>query len=210
MYICQNIKDRSMKKGLELIAELEAEIKRRESIQDDRFSRIANHEMDLDDCFISVNATNECISELKLKIKILESGGVSTFGRLATIDGKIIENSRIIETKYGECWLADGVFVNIPSFGCKAGKDIWVNAGFKNHADARNQLMAEINTITFREKNDLYYKLGNEAQSLGFAEKGYKVVGVEKPAWVTMKSGNSILRSYPCIFESDFNYFTGE
>lgn len=199
-----------MKKGLELIAELEAEIKRREAIQDDRTQRITNHEMDLDDCFMSVNATSEAIAELKAKIKILKKGGVSTFERLAYIDGPIIENSRIIETKYGECWLADGIFVNIPSFGCKAGKNVWIEAGFKNHADARNQLMAKINAFEYRAKNDLYYQLGCKAQAMGMAEKGFMVVEVERPAWITMKSGNSILHSYPCIFESDTNYFTGE
>lgn len=199
-----------MKTGLELIAELEAQILHRRGIQEDRSQRMANNEMDLDDCFISVNATAEAIEELKAKIAILKRGGLSTFERLANIDGTIIENSRIIETKYGECWLADGVFVNIPSFGCKAGKDVWIEAGFKNHSDARNKLMAEINTDEYREKNDLYYELGYKAQSLGLAEKGYMVVNVDRPAWITMKSGNSILHSYPCIFESDTNYFTGE
>ena len=52
--------------------------------------------------------------------------------------------------------------------------------------------------------------VGNEAEAMGMAEKGYLVVEVERPAWITMKSGNSILHSYTCIFESDTNYFTGE
>ena len=199
-----------MKIGLELIAELEAEIQRREAIQDDRDNRIANNEMDLDDCFRSVKATSDTISELKAKIAILKKGGVSTFERIATLDGLIIENSRIIDGKYGECWLVDGTFVSIPSYGCKAGKQVWIEAGFKNHADAHNQLCAELNTDKYRERNNLYYELGKKAQSMGMAEKGYLVVEVERPAWITMKSGNSILHSYPCIFESDTNYFTGE
>ena len=199
-----------MKYGAELIAELEAEILHRRGIQDDRSQRMANNEMDLDDCFVSVNATKDAISELKAKIEILKRGGVSTFERIATLDGNIIENSRIIDGKYGKCWLVDGTFVSIPSYGCKAGKEVWQKAGFKNHADARKKLMAEINTDEYREKNTLYYELGRKAQAMGMAEKGYKVLEVKKPAWITMKSGNSILHSYPCIFESDFNYFTGE
>ena len=79
-----------------------------------------------------------------------------------------------------------------------------------NHSDAHNQLCAELNTDEYRERNDLYYELGRKAQAMGMAEKGYMVVEVERPAWITMKSGNSILHSYPCIFESETNYFTGE
>lgn len=199
-----------MKTGLELIAELEAQILHRRGIQEDRSKRMANNEMDLDDCFISVNATAEAIEELKAKIEILKRGGISTFERIATLDGIIIENSRIIDGKYGECWLVDGTFVSIPSYGCKAGKQVWVEAGFKNHADAHNQLCAELNTDEYRERNDLYYALGRKSQAMGMAEKGYMVVEVERPAWITMKGGNSILHSYPCIFESDTNYFTGE
>lgn len=199
-----------MKNGNELIAELESQIEYKRAIQLDRNNRIVNHETDIYDCFLSINATSSAINEIKAKIKILKNGGVSTFQRLATLDGEIIEDSKIINGKYGECWLANGNFVNIPSFGCNAGKHIWINAGFKNHADARKQLMEEINTIEYKEKNNLYYTLGFAAQDAGLAKLGYKVVNVERPAWVTSKCGNSILHSYVHIFESDFNYFLGK
>jgi hypothetical protein len=61
-----------MKTGLELIAELEAQILHRRGIQEDRSKRMANNEMDLDDCFISVNATAGAIKELNAKIEILK------------------------------------------------------------------------------------------------------------------------------------------
>lgn len=199
-----------MKTGAELIKQLEQDITEREKIEDERFARILNHDTDIDDCFVSINATSEAIALAKAKIKILKNGGVAIFDKLATLDGIVLNNSRIINSTFGECWVAEGKYISIPSYGCKAGKSVWVEAGFKNHSHASKQLMKEINTKEYLEKNKLYHELGAKAKALGYAEKGYKVVQLERPAWVTMRSSNCGLHSYPFIFESNINYFTGE
>lgn len=198
-----------MKKGLELIAELEAEMQAKNNSHSDRITRIDNCDTDINDCFLSIHSEANAISELNAKISILKNGGVHEFEKLANINGDIIEDSRIVETKYGECWAANGEFISMPSFGCNAGKQVWIDAGFKNHSDAKRQLMAEINTDEYRGKNSLYFKLGKEAQSLGMIEKGYKIVYVLRPAWVTMKSSLGGFNLYPHVFESKINYFTG-
>lgn len=200
-----------MKKGQELITELENRITMLNKSQNERETRIANHETDEDDCFRSIYANKDKLNELKTKIEILKNGGTAIFEALADLDGNIIENARLSNGQYGDYWNVDGKNVSTPKPSNRAGKKVWVSAGFKNHSDARAELMYnDDDDVVSQESKKLYRTLYRESIKLGYEAKGYMIVDVDRPAWVTMSSNGNILRMFPVVFETEYNYFTGK
>ena len=89
-----------MKYGAELIAELEADIKRTKEAQARRDEHLANCDFDLDDCFVSVRLDENSIRTAQDKIDLLRRGGCEWFTEYANLDGELVD-ANWCNTKYG-------------------------------------------------------------------------------------------------------------
>jgi len=91
----------------EKIQRLQNRIDHTRSLMDDRRKRIADGLTDWDDCFISERSNSQNIDLLKTKIQILKNGGTSTFDVLVDIETNEVVSKKIIDAKYGQCWVID-------------------------------------------------------------------------------------------------------
>jgi len=73
----------------------------------DRRKRIEQGLTDVDDCFISERSNQHAITEAKLKLEILQNGGLSKFEVLVDVETNDIVSKKIIQGKYGLCWIVN-------------------------------------------------------------------------------------------------------
>lgn len=195
--------------GQSLIAKLQAEIEHTRQIMSERQDRIANHETDYDDCFLSINSNQSHINLNQLKIRIIQDGGTMPFEVLYK-DG-VKTNARIISGKYGDVWLVDGQFVTEYSATSRFAKTFFKKVGF---AVKYGCIYSHINDLRIHgepeeiEKLKLAETLAEECKLAFYAEKGYELRYEDRAVWATYSGG---LMSTGCkIFESHTNYATGE
>lgn len=106
--------------GQKLLDDLKERIDSTKSLMRDRQRRISEGLTDMDDCFVSERMNQHTISELRMKINILENGGISEFEVLVDIETNEVVSKRTVNGKFGMCWLISeqyqdkfGVFVGI-------------------------------------------------------------------------------------------------
>ena len=93
-----------MNYGRELIAELNAERTRITAQYGERFDQ------DLDDCFLSHRHDQSQLAEIDLKLEILNNNGMHDFKCLRDKDTEEVVSTKIIEGKFGLCWLISDAF----------------------------------------------------------------------------------------------------
>ena len=89
-----------MKYGKELVAQLEAEIKRMQDAICNRIERIDAGMTDWDDCFMSQRCEERGIHNNQDKIDLINNGGCLWFTEYATLDNQLV-NAHWCHTKYG-------------------------------------------------------------------------------------------------------------
>lgn len=93
-----------MKYGSDLLEAAKRELQELKTRNDDRFNRVVNGDIELNDCFVSAWAGNINQELLQTKIEILENGGVAEFEELFRLDGTPT-NAPLVQTKYGSRYL---------------------------------------------------------------------------------------------------------
>ena len=86
--------------GEELIKKLEKDIEIMQKSLDERATRIANWETDMDDCFVSERCEIRGIRNARAKIDLIRKGGCEWFTEYATLDGTLV-NAHWCNTKFG-------------------------------------------------------------------------------------------------------------
>lgn len=203
LYLLSLIRTDNMKTGIELLNELKADLERSKEVATERSGRITSGAMDLDDCFLSVEANRVGQEVLKAKINILENNGLSTFQFLADLEGNIL-NAKEIDGRYGYCWIINNTVTGSTSFcpsfnmfGREANK-VYKKYGCKNWDEVKEK-QDEKRQVIFEEAQNSFYKT-----------KGYQIVYEQRPAWVSIGSNKGGIHSFAQVFESHTNYFTGE
>lgn len=201
LYLLSLIRTDNMKNGIELLNELKADLQRSKEVASERSDKITSGAMDLDDCFLSVEANRVGQEVLRAKINILENKGLSTFQFLADMKGRVLD-AKEINGRYGYCWIINmnGSSVFCPSFnmfGREANK-VYKKYGCKNWDEVK-ETQGEKSQAIFEEAQNAFYKT-----------KGYQIVYEQRPAWVSIGSNKGGTHSFADVFESHTNYFTGE
>jgi hypothetical protein len=96
--------------GVELRNDLLAAIERRKEQEAERNRRIDNCEVEWTDCFLSINACDLMMRVDKLKIEILDRGGLWPFPALLNPDGTD-SGAFQMRTRYGWVWNLNGSFL---------------------------------------------------------------------------------------------------
>lgn len=98
-------------KGQNLLNSLKSELEAKRQQEQDRNNRILDCQVEDTDCFRSIHANQIGQRVTEAKIEILENGGVSTFPRLADLEGNELP-AKLVNGRYGMCWrLENGTFV---------------------------------------------------------------------------------------------------
>lgn len=93
-----------MKYGKELLAELNQSLFNSQNVQKERQERIDNWQTDSDDCATSIRMSSHNDSIDRMKIEILENGGLSEFECLCDLKGNVV-SEKMVDGRYGACWL---------------------------------------------------------------------------------------------------------
>lgn len=198
--------------GQQLLESLNQDLAQRYEIQNDRDRRLFDGKMELEDCYLSVQATREVINEIKAKIRILENKGLCIFEILTDLDGNELK-SRKVEGQFGQCWsIEDRGYISLFHNRCRAANKVYKKYGYKNH-DALQEAFdcSYMRDEKFQENNPNYkelYKVKQdelkaiytEAEAEYYKEKGYIKKSVLRNAWIS-KHGN--------YFQSNMNFWTG-
>lgn len=95
-----------MKHGQELLEQLKADLQDATARANARHEQILRGDMELNDCFRSVQAADAVISVLRDKIEILKDGGMAEFPELCYLDGTPTGAS-LVETRHGAKYLVN-------------------------------------------------------------------------------------------------------
>ena len=92
-------------KQKKIIQGLEVKIQRQREMLNERSERIGRGETDIDDCFVSDRMNQLSISVALRKIEIVKNGGLSEFDVLRDMETGEIVSKKVVNGKYGPCWL---------------------------------------------------------------------------------------------------------
>ncbi len=104
---------------METLEKLREELERLRAEEKRREQKIANQEMDLEECFVTRWATRLNIELVQAKIEILENGGLAEFPALYDLEGNLVCD-RTVKTRYGKAFPVE-----------REGGTEWVGCGLK-------------------------------------------------------------------------------
>ena len=208
-------------KNTKLLQDLELELEKHIKRQKQILEELQHTELTegLEECYLSKLAHSGYDDkrwELETKISILKNGGFYDFTYLKSLKNEEIDlNSKIIEGKYGNCWLSNGIFISFPNFRSKKYSklfevlnDIFVpdneNKDYKivdymTALSSRNRCLNIENKILVQQE---LTKIIDKIEAEHYFKKGFEIVEVSQPAWVEYNKESH--QSY--VFVSDINY----
>lgn len=199
--------------GSELLKKLEDEKVHNQNIVSDRHNRIyVKQTTDIDDCYLSISASDSTARLINAKINIIKNGGLDYFETLSFIDGDRTIESKEINGTYGMCWAVSGEnrFEYCPIFTPqnRMTKTLMLSTGCKDlkyFYSWYNELYHQSDNVDFQKIDSIV----EEAKTAFYAAKGFKYEKVKLPVWVKLGGGN-LMTLDVIYFKSSINYATGE